>query len=207
MNKLTIALFIIISRIFNFSVFNSTNVIEQKPSRRLKQKLNINPMPSQKLKAWRSIATVMCILLISSCAHTSKLTNTSITKASVAKTKIAKISNTKPYKSIRVDRASLLKSVIYVQRQLLTEVMLEGDIGTEARTQALLLSYCDLIERRAVKALDFPYCSTAPQQVSQCSARFHICVRSYKTLEQDAPLCEARLQRCLQIGDKLLSDN
>ena len=150
-------------------------------SHRRKQSSNIKTMPSQKLQARRSIATVMCLLLISSCAHTSKLTNKE--------------------KTIEVDRASLLKSVIYVQRQLLTEVMLEGDIGTQDSTQALLLSYCDLIERRAIKALDFQYCSPLPQQAKQCSARFHICVRSYKTLDQDAPLCEAQLQRCLQIED------
>ena len=91
-------------------------------------------MPSQKLQARHSIATLICLLLISSCVHTSKLTNSE--------------------KTIEVDRASLLKSVIYVQRQLLTEVMLEGDIGTQASTRDLLLSSRVLIQRQPVKAQD-----------------------------------------------------
>lgn len=105
---------------------------------------------------------------------------------------------------IAVDRNSLLKSVIYTQRKLVSDAAINGNIGTEPSTQALLLSYCDLIKRKAVKSADIKRCQTPlSATASQCSARFHLCLRPYKTLNQDAPACEQQLHRCLQNDTQL----
>lgn len=111
-----------------------------------------------------------------------------------------------PNRVIAVDRNSLLKSVIYTQRKLVSDAAINGNIGTEPSTQALLLSYCDLIKRKAVKSADIKRCQTPLSAIaSQCSARFHLCLRPYKTLNQDAPACEHQLHRCLQNDTQLIN--
>lgn len=96
-----------------------------------------------------------------------------------------------------VDNFSLLHSMIYTQRHLLALEM-QTEITKNERSQLLLLSYCDLIQREFVYAENTPeQCKATTSNHPTCIANFHRCVAQCPTPKKTCQRCEAKAAHCL----------
>ena len=110
-------------------------------------------------------------------------------------TSCKQLPDTSPY----VDLPSQIRSMMYTHRNLLELKLDSTSLKSEQRHQLLMISHCDLIDRRMVYAKNKPnFCQAALNVDSlNCIAAFHHCINACPLFMRHCPTCETQVIRCL----------
>ena len=104
--------------------------------------------------------------------------------------------------SYTVDHFNLVRSAVYTQRELInTQLAQPADQTSESRSprqSLLLLSYCDLIDRRTIYASELPRdCGNRDRATRHCISEFHSCFKSCELRGRDCSRCEQPAIKCM----------
>ena len=104
--------------------------------------------------------------------------------------------------SYTVDHFNLVRSAVYTQRELInTQLAQPADQTSESRSprqSLLLLSYCDLIDRRTVYASELPREGGNRERATRhCISEFHRCFKSCELRGRDCSRCEQPAIKCM----------
>ena len=98
-----------------------------------------------------------------------------------------------------VDRLSLLRSMTYTQRHLLTLELTEQPSQNSDRKKLLLMNYCDLIDRGVVRMEANPvFCKPQLPEQQACLAELHRCLGVCETYQSQCFSCEKQAANCME---------
>ena len=108
--------------------------------------------------------------------------------------------------SYSVDHYDLARSAVYTQRELINTQLAQSANGASEqrspRQTMLLLSYCDLIDRRTIYASNLPgYCAQQDIQTRYCTSAFHRCLKSCELRSSDCVRCEQPAIDCINLSE------
>jgi hypothetical protein len=108
--------------------------------------------------------------------------------------------------SYSVDHHDLVRSAVYTQRELINiQLAQAASQGSEQRPQRqtlLLLSYCDLIDRRTIHASVLPEARANKNSASRhCTSQFHRCFKSCELRSSDCRRCEQSAIDCIKLSE------
>ena len=101
-----------------------------------------------------------------------------------------------------VDHYNLVRSAVYTQRGLINAQLSRRASSSVAarnpRHTMLLLSYCDLIDRRTIFAsAPAEACTEQTPEIRQRISEFHRCFKTCELRTQDCSRCEQPTMECL----------
>lgn len=97
-----------------------------------------------------------------------------------------------------VDQLSLVRSMVYTQRNLLGMELTKNREPT--RYEPLVASYCDLIDRGAISIDTLPnQCDFKDINIKFCSAEFHRCISTCDMRSEYCKACEDQASMCLAV--------
>lgn len=106
-----------------------------------------------------------------------------------------------------VDIPSKVRSMVYLQRELLALELTNTVAANQQRHSILLDSYCDLINRRFIPTGSMSVCNGKGDNVTkECFASFHSCVGLCRIKTGGCSDCERNLDICLNKQDRLQSN-
>ena len=103
-----------------------------------------------------------------------------------------------------VDHLDLVRSAVYTQREFInTQLAQSAQQGSEQRSPRyimLLLSYCDLIDRRTIHTSALPeQCASKDTATRQCTSELHRCLKSCELRSSDCRRCEQPAIDCINL--------